>query len=742
MSNLIEWKTATEIIEILKSQNALVSGMTVAEAAEALGFTATASGAFVKTIITTEATSIAGSTASSVATSAAATAATTTATNLTLVETAGGTAEVAGLGSLALPVAAVAAAGAGGYLIGSEIYKSNPAILDPILLPIFNFVTGSDLTFEDVQKTPTVPIIFNSDGQIFMDSRVVSEVTNAIDSNSTTGDYQNWNGCQNSPLPTSEYPYQCINVDSGGILLLSTAPFYTANNYIRTDQQCVFYKANGTTEWSYGGVINASENLVGQSGVQQTNSTIYGEQSLTNAFLAKTTTDLVVLPEGITEYTPGAAASPIKFSDQSPDWVEIALPNIEPELPPAPVEVPDANPDPEKITPYINPEQPEPTWITSYPSHTASTNSIVPVADPEPDTSTAPFPAPDPLADPSQLAELDPSPEVVPLPDPVNSGGTTAPSIPVTPALSSAANGLLHVYNPTADQINSFGAWLWTTFSGDLIDTLSKLFNNPMDAVIGLHELYSTPITSAESVTIRAGYLDSGVASRLVSSRYSEIKCGAVSVPEYWGNYLDYAPYTKSYCYLPFIGIVELNTDDIVGSGVEITYKIDSYNGSCIALITTAKAGSDESVTYEFSGNCAVELPITSGMKSSIQNALLGATTLALAASTGGASIAAAAMIGGARGASSKNIVQHSGSFGSSYGAMGIKTPYLIIKRPKQKVVYGYNTNYGYPAHKMVLLSTCSGYLKAKEVDVISPTATEDEKKMIEQLLKSGVFID
>jgi hypothetical protein len=73
---------------------------------------------------------------------------------------------------------------------------------------------------------------------------------------------------------------------------------------------------------------------------------------------------------------------------------------------------------------------------------------------------------------------------------------------------------------------------------------------------------------------------------------------------------------------------------------------------------------------------------------------------------------------------------------------MGIKTPYLIIKRPKQKVVYGYNSNYGYPAHKMVLLSTCSGYLKAKEVNVVSPTATEDEKKMIEELLKSGVFVD
>jgi hypothetical protein len=277
-----------------------------------------------------------------------------------------------------------------------------------------------------------------------------------------------------------------------------------------------------------------------------------------------------------------------------------------------------------------------------------------------------------------------------------------------------------------------------------------------MDAVIGLHELYCTPAVSAADVNIRAGFLESNVPSRLVTSRYKEIKCGALSVPEYWGNYLDYSPYTKSYCYLPFIGIVELNTDDIVGSGVEITYRIDTYNGSCIALITTAKPNSAEAVTYQFEGNCAVTVPITSGMMTAAQNALIGIATTALSAgataavtvATGGTALPAAAMLGtvaaggSKQGLTSKNQVQYSGSFGSSFGAMGIKVPFLIIKRPRQKVVYGYNENYGYPAHKMVLVSACSGYLKAIEVDVISPTATESEKKMIEQLLKSGVFVD
>jgi hypothetical protein len=263
-----------------------------------------------------------------------------------------------------------------------------------------------------------------------------------------------------------------------------------------------------------------------------------------------------------------------------------------------------------------------------------------------------------------------------------------------------------------------------------------------MDAVIGLHELYCTP-TTGSTTTIKAGYLDSGVTSRLVTSRYVEIPCGAISIPEFWGNYLDYSPYTKTYCYLPFIGIVELNADDIVGHGVEITYRVDTYNGSCIALITTAKVGSPEAMTYQYSGNCSVELPITSGMKSAIQGALIGAATLAVGAASGGAGgLVAASALGAIKGgASSKNTVQHSGSFGSSYGAMGIKKPYMIVKRPIQKVVYGYNENYGYPAHKKVTVSECTGYMKVIEVNVISSTATEEEKKMIEVQLKSGIFV-
>jgi hypothetical protein len=460
------------------------------------------------------------------------------------------------------------------------------------------------------------------------------------------------------------------------------------------------------------------------------------------------------LPGPISIYTPATPANTPITDPNGKTWTEIYLPSTSPTEMPNGEPVPTTPVDPSRISPYIPPSQPQPADVPLVIPDTTPANPII-IPNPEPNTSIAPYPASNPAVDPSQLAEPVTPPGAENLPEPVNSGSPSLPLLPLVPS-PSAAKGLLHVYNPTPAQVDLFGEWLWTTFSGDIIDTIAKLFNNPMDAVIGLHELYCTPAISEADVNIRAGFLDSNVPSRLVTARYKEIKCGAISVPEYWGNYLDYSPYTKSYCYLPFIGIVELNTDDIVGSGVEITYRIDTYNGSCIALITTAKANSAESVTYQFEGNCAVTVPITSGMMTSVQNALIGIATTALSAgvtaavtvATGGTALPAAAMLGtvaaGAskQGLTSKNQVQYSGSFGSSFGAMGIKIPFLIIKRPRQKVVYGYNENYGYPAHKMVLLSTCTGYLKAIEVNVVSSTATEAEKKMIQECLKTGVFVD
>lgn len=325
------------------------------------------------------------------------------------------------------------------------------------------------------------------------------------------------------------------------------------------------------------------------------------------------------------------------------------------------------------------------------------------------------------------------------------------PGIP-WPSAVSQGSGLIHVYNPTAEELINFGKWMWVHVQeGDY----ERLWNNPFDGVIGAFELYANPTTEGRDV-IRSGFLASDISADLVRVRYTTINCGSIAVPEYYGNYLDYAPYTKVHAYLPFIGIVELNSDDIIGHGVNITYHIDAYNGSCIAQINVAKENYTNTM-YQFSGSCSVEMPLAGGSQASIKAALMFAGATSISSTIGGIAsmlnFTPSGIVGGigqimggraqaaAQSVSAKSSVQHSGMFGDSCGAMGIKKPYLIIKRPIQKGIVNYNEIYGFPAHKAVRIGACKGFLRVLEVHVESSHATNEEKAKIEQMLKEGVIV-
>lgn len=328
-----------------------------------------------------------------------------------------------------------------------------------------------------------------------------------------------------------------------------------------------------------------------------------------------------------------------------------------------------------------------------------------------------------------------PTPPITPVPD-----VTPTPDDPAIAGGGGSATGLANLYNPTLEQVKQFSRWLWGS-DGLNLDQLKKLLQDPMQAIIGLHVMYATPTTGADR-DIQVGYINSGVTSKIVTEQYTEIDCGTVTINEYFGDARDYSPFTQVYCYLPFIGIVELNADDVVNSVLGIKYKIDVLTGCCLAQLTVKKYGLD-AVLYTYTGNCAVQMPITSGNYLSTVSSLLGVVVSAgTAALTGGAlapvaiEAATSAVAGGA-----KASVAMSGSLGSNAGAMGIRKPYLIIKRVESADANGYNEFYGYPTNKRVNLSQLTGYVRVKDINLSGTNATEDEQNEIVTLLKEGVIL-
>ena len=298
---------------------------------------------------------------------------------------------------------------------------------------------------------------------------------------------------------------------------------------------------------------------------------------------------------------------------------------------------------------------------------------------------------------------------------------------------SGSNNGLWSIYNPTINELKSLGGYLW---SSNIIEILQKFLNNPMDCIISLHMIYATPSTNGKQ-NIILGYLDSGVSANVIVNQFINIDCGSVNTVEYFGDARDYvSPYTDVECYLPFIGIVKLKTEDIIGSNINIIYTLDVLTGAILCKIFVTKNGAKQQL-YTFNGNASVQIPLTGSDRTRL---LSGAITGTVAGITAGGLIGAVAggVAGGLMGGTS---IERSGNFSANSGALGIKKPYLIISRKTPYDADNYNDYYGYPSNKTVVLNSCKGFTRVKDIHVNIPNATNEEKNEIETLLKNGIII-
>lgn len=310
--------------------------------------------------------------------------------------------------------------------------------------------------------------------------------------------------------------------------------------------------------------------------------------------------------------------------------------------------------------------------------------------------------------------------------------GDTPPVVPPT----GQASSLFAIYNPTQAQLNSFGAWLW---SANFVDQILKLFNDPMQSIIGLHKIFAAPSISGSS-TIHVGYLDSGVGSNTVGAQYTDVNCGSVKVAEQFGNAFDYTD-THVRLYLPFIGIVDLDTSDVMRGTVSVIYHVDVITGACLAEVKVTRDGSGGTL-YQYAGDAAVRYPISSGSYMGVVSGVLSAVGgIASAFMTGGATlpIAAGAVAGGM--SQAKTQVQHSGNFSGCAGAMGAKKPYIIIERPQTMIADGFKNYQGKGANVRRTVGQMSGYFKFSDVHTDSINgAAESEIEAIRAALESGVI--
>lgn len=319
---------------------------------------------------------------------------------------------------------------------------------------------------------------------------------------------------------------------------------------------------------------------------------------------------------------------------------------------------------------------------------------------------------------------------------------TTEPiEIDSKPLLTSGE--FLRVYKTNASGLTALKEKLIS--NGFLDGIIPKLRTDATDYLLGLNAI---PLASTDvaSDTIKIANLDTEIASEYLTWYIADLDCGEIDIKEYFQTFMDYSPYTKLSIYLPYCATIPLNIDMFQNDKIKLKYRIDFLTGYCLAIISNS-----EGVVTTATGNCAYNLPIRSNDYNNIVSrglavvggivgtaGALATGNVPLAVGTAGATLAGGLSLGNAM---EKPNVYSNGSLGGNYGLLGNKTPYLIIQRPTLSVPSDYGKTIGYMSRITAKLGDLHGYTVVEEIHLEHISATDDEKKLIENALKSGVIL-
>lgn len=302
--------------------------------------------------------------------------------------------------------------------------------------------------------------------------------------------------------------------------------------------------------------------------------------------------------------------------------------------------------------------------------------------------------------------------------------------------LAGAGHGL-HVYE--LDE-TAYGELLNNMLSKNIDLAISRKIWDLSDSIISVHRL---PVLnrsqSTTNVIVTGGFdnivISSGVC-KMDSRNVITIDTGSVTIGTIKGDFLDYSE-TKAVLFLPFCGSVPISIQDIMRGAIRIIYEIDIVQGNCVANVYTTNYQGHEKLQGSYSGNCAYRIPLMGSSDGSGQ--IAGLIQTAVGAVTGNAALAGAGLFS-TLGAQITPSVYAAGSTGGNSAYYSDTQCSLIIYRPNAIYPEYYSETLGRPTGCSGLVSEFSGLVSGSLHAEISG-ATDDEKRQIESLFESGVYV-
>lgn len=312
---------------------------------------------------------------------------------------------------------------------------------------------------------------------------------------------------------------------------------------------------------------------------------------------------------------------------------------------------------------------------------------------------------------------------------------------------SSFTVGSVNNYWLTKDELQKFITWFWNESITDswtdiLANTLSGMYGNLTQCITSIKkmpipsQLYRSGIDPALYIKVgRYQYSESGVNfSKIEGNALASTLVGSIDIDKKYNNFVDFAPYTALQMYLPYVGIIPLDTNLVMGRTIKV-YAIASVYTSEIQYTLHASKDGIDTLIGVYVGKCGIDVPFSlddaSRIFSNVANNISGAIS-----SLSGLNLPD---IGGT--SAPMNVSMQASN------QLSVFTPEkccLIAKRKRYQLPSNYGSKVGWKCGKKFGLYELVGYTVVenpiiKRWNGTSPTQAEIDE--IYSLLSSGVIL-
>ena len=303
------------------------------------------------------------------------------------------------------------------------------------------------------------------------------------------------------------------------------------------------------------------------------------------------------------------------------------------------------------------------------------------------------------------------------------------------------------------------------------------LTSNPIDSIVNLKWFpISESMSIGKAVNIKLGKYDTGISA--YAAQTSILKdCGNVVVYPVSGhgvaNWID--KLTKITLYLPFCGSLNLDPETYMGRSVNVEYAVDLITGSCSAYVSYIADNGQRVITDIASGTCGIDCPVTGIQHATLDSQLYNATEqlkamrvnnaingltsvlgLSDVSNKGMSGISDALKTGGTiyNALQSESVAEYNlhhtqtpvkiiGTSSAMTGAMCELRPTIIFERPVIPPIDddAYAHVCGYACCEPTTIGNLSGYAEFASADLSGFEATAEEKNMIANALRGGVYL-